>query len=90
MPGVTRQSHALTVAYAFVPNKAALLHTHGSYLAGYDNDNFFNPYKWVSRFYNIPMYVATPIENLRRYDPKTQEDVCIFTNCPYDSNHPLR
>ena len=24
------------------------------------------------------------------YNPKTQEDVCIFTNCPYDSNHPLR
>ena len=78
------------IAYAFVPDKVAVLHTHGSYLPDYDNDKFSKADKWVSRFYNVPIYVATPLGTLRRYDPRTQTDILIDKNCPHDSNHPER
>ena len=38
----------------------------------------------------IPIYVATPLGTLRRYDPLDKSDIIIFDDIPFDPNHPGR
>ena len=55
--------------------KVAIFHTHGGLTI---SANIFSPKdKYVADFFNMPIYVATPIGTLRRYDPVSGSDVEI-------------
>lgn len=70
--------------------KVALLHTHGNYVEKYraGNDNFSDTDKWAAKIFGVPYYVATPVGTLRKYDPRTDTDVLLFSDLPFDPNHP--
>jgi len=80
------------LGYLFVPNKVALLHTHGSYLPEYGkgNDNFSYPDKWIANITGLPFYVATPAGILKKYNPSNKEEKDLPIKIPYDPNHPYK
>ena len=80
------------LGYLFVPNKVALLHTHGFYLPEYGkgNDNFSYPDKWIANITGLPFYVATPAGILKKYNPSNKEEKDLPIKIPYDPNHPYK
>lgn len=85
-----------SAAGATVPNaplfkkKKAVFHTHAAYDPAYKNDIFSPEDKSVADRLKIPMYVATPLGTLRKYDPSTGDDIELFNDIPFDPNHPGR
>jgi len=55
-------------------NDTDLYHTHGSYDPDYYNEKFSGSDgdKGVADFYNRPIYVATPLGKMKKYDPRTK------------------
>ena len=83
--------HSSTIPKAQMGVKrVAIIHTHGAYSPGYCNDEFSSQDKKVATNLRIPIYVATPLGTLMKYDPLLVEDVILFYDIPYDSNHPGR
>ena len=68
-----------------VKKKVAEIHTHGAYSPGYSNDNFSSAdlNKWIN-------YLVTPLGTVRKYDPSDGSNIIIYTDVPFDSNHPSR
>ena len=58
---------------------------HGAYSLGYGNDVFSSAdlNKWIN-------YLVTPLGTVRKYDPSDGSDIEIFTDVPFDPNHPSR
>ena len=46
---------------------SAVIHSHGKYMKGYDNDNFSSNDISLSRKYGTPLYLATPSGYLKLY-----------------------
>lgn len=68
----------------------ALLHTHGAYSSGYQNDDFSYSDRSLANKENMPIYVATPLGTLRKYDPSDKTNIVLFDDLPFDPNHPGR
>ena len=71
-------------------NQVALLHTHGAYSPGYRNDVFSSTDKTLADRKNMPIYVATPLGTLRKYNPLNGTDIVLYDDLPFDPNHPRR
>ncbi|MBQ7387397.1 MAG: DUF4329 domain-containing protein [Clostridia bacterium] len=67
-----------------------ILHTHSAYDPAYANDIFSSNDKQIAERKGVPIYVATPLGTLRKYDPENDTDVILFNNIPFDPNHPWR
>lgn len=70
--------------------RTAIMHTHAAYDPNYLNDMFSSADKSAADKLRIPIYVATPLGTLRKYDPATGYDIELFNDIPFDSNHPFR
>ena len=65
--------------------KVAEIHTYGAYSLDY-NDDIFSENDlncWTN-------YLVTPKGTVRKYTPLDFEDIVIYTDVPYDHNHPDR
>jgi len=38
----------------------------------------------------MPIYVATPLGTLRKYNPSNGADIVLYDDLPFDPNHPGR
>lgn len=47
----------------------AVIHSHGAYDIGYDNENFSETDKTSAKEVKVPMYVSTPGGRLKKYNP---------------------
>ena len=86
----TNKSSIIPINWFGLRNQVALLHTHAAYDSGYRNDIFSQKDKDLAARRNMPIYVATPMGTLRRYDPSNGTDIVIFEDIPFDPNHPGR
>jgi RHS repeat-associated protein len=68
----------------------AIIHSHGEFLEGYNNNEFSNKDKWNSYNLKVDSYVTTPNGSLKKYDPTTTRTTVIDTNLPSDSKDPDR
>lgn len=68
----------------------AIVHTHAAYDTRYSSDIFSQGDKDAATALNMPIYVATPIGTLRKFDPYTGDDVIISIDIPFDPKHPGR
>ena len=66
------------------------LHTHAAYDSAYANDIFSSADKRNAQRQGVPTYVATPLGTLRKYDPLNGADIVLFSDIPFDPNHPGR
>jgi RHS repeat-associated protein len=85
--------------WLWINQVVALAHTHAAYDPGYKNDVFSDKTnifgirtgdKAHADRRGLPSYVVTPLGIIRRYDPKDGSDIVLFTDLPYDPNHPSR
>lgn len=67
-----------------------ILHTHGAYDTDYDSDRFSPGDKEAADFFGVPIYAATPIGNLLKYDPVLGNEMIISIDIPFDTLHPER
>ncbi|MHB1453453.1 MAG: DUF4329 domain-containing protein [Saccharofermentanales bacterium] len=80
------KTHSLLIPFApLFRKKVAEIHTHGAYNEGYENDEF-SPQD-TNSFIN---YLVTPLGTLRKYDPSDGSDIVIYSDIPFDPNHPGR
>ena len=86
----TNDSSIIPINWFGLRHQVALLHTHAAYDSGYQNDIFSQTDKDLAARRDMPIYVATPIGTLRRYDPSNGTDIVIFEDIPFDPNHPGR
>jgi hypothetical protein len=70
----------------------ALFHTHAAYSANtnHSNDDFSTLDIQVTNYNRIPSYLATPNGTLRLYDPISKTNIVVYSDIPYDINHPER
>ena len=71
-------------------NQVAILHTHAAFDPNYYNDVFSETDINLAKRAEMPIYVATPLGTLRRYNPSNDSDIIIFDDIPFDPNHPGR
>ena len=88
----TKDSSSPPINWFGRDTKVARLHTHAAYDSSYGsgNDNFSPADIRNATNQGVPTYVATPIGNLRKYDPSDGSDIVLFSDIPFDSNHPSR
>ena len=86
----TKDSSSFPINWFWSKNVVALIHTHGAYDKKYKSDKFSRLDKKTANNRRIPSYIATPIGNLLKYNPKTRDIALISTNIPYDRRHPSR
>jgi RHS repeat-associated protein len=79
--GLSNEGDAKVVARA---------HTHGSYDAKYDNNNFSPTDKTNAQAQGVNSFVATPNGSLQKYDNSTGGSTTISTAIPSDPNDPAR
>ena len=72
------------------PSPCHTIHTHAAYDPEYKNDVFSDPDKNNAKQDGFVAYLVTPLGTIRRYNPKSEEDIPIDCIIPYDPNHPLR
>lgn len=70
--------------------REAVVHSHGEYLEGYENNTFSVKDKWNSYDLKVDSYVTTPDGSLKKYDPFTTEVEVISTDMPGDPKDPDR
>jgi len=72
--------------------RVATAHTHAAYDPYYANDSFSGRPGDKENTDNrgVPSFVATPLGTLRRYNPSDGSDIELYTDIPWDSNHPNR
>lgn len=66
----------------------AIAHTHAAYSPEYINNSFSDADIAEANKRGIPIYVATPLGLLRRYDPADGSDIIIYWDIPSDPNYP--
>ena len=86
----TAHSSTIPINWFGMHNQVALLHTHGAYSPGYGNDVFSSTDKNLANRKNMPIYVATPLGTLRKYNPSNGTDIVLYDDLPFDPNHPGR
>jgi len=86
----TKDSSSPPINWFGIDEKVARLHTHAAYDPAYDNDNFSPADIRNAIKQGVPTYVATPFGTLRKYNPADGSDIVLFTDMPFDSNHPSR
>ncbi|MFR1518741.1 MAG: DUF4329 domain-containing protein [Clostridia bacterium] len=86
----TKSSSTIPTNWFGIHNQVALLHTHAAYDSHYANDNFSSTDKKLALQRGMPIYVATPLGTLRKYDPSKGTDIVLFDDILFDRNHPGR
>ena len=86
----TAHSSIIPINWFGIHNQVALLHTHGAYSPGYGNDVFSSTDKNLANRKNMPIYVATPLGTLRKYNPSNGTDIVLYTDLAFDPKHPGR
>jgi len=92
-PKKGKKGEKTILKYPPIINEKAILHTHGAYdeETGYGNDYFSIDDMKIADDIHKPIYVATPLGILRKYDPNAQFKHKIVSYCiPWDQNHPSR
>ena len=86
----SKDSSKIPINWFGIHDQVALLHTHAAYDPSYMNDVFSQTDKNLAERRGMPIYVATPLGTLRRYNPSDGTDIILFEDLPFDSNHPGR
>ena len=68
----------------------AITHTHAAYDPEYYNDIFSPDDITIADMIRVPIYVATPLGTLRKYNPADKSDVELYDDIPWDPAHPSR
>ena len=90
---IVRQRGNDNVTRTSSPNERktkAIIHSHGKYEKGYQNDKFSNKDKWVYYNNGVDGYVATPDGSLQKYDVESTQTTVISTQLPSDPKDPER
>ncbi len=72
--------------------RVADAHTHGRYREGFEGEDelFTTQDLRGARDSGQPIYLATPMGKLIKYDPRTREKEELLDDLPYDQKHPWK
>ena len=84
----TKDSTYIPPNWFGIHNTVAIAHTHAAYSPEYINNSFSDADIAEANKRGIPIYVATPLGLLRRYDPADGSDIIIYWDIPSDPNYP--